>query len=174
MRFVLTAIVIIIVTIIAIFCIHLHFENISIENSHFKKVYTARELITLAKPYETEDIPVELIVGLILTESGGRVFSKSPEPASCCGLVQLHPNTAKELGVQNIWDPNENVQAGVKYLQIMMDLFGSEKLALAAYNQGPGALLRNNLRPYSVTHHYVEKVLNETERIRQLIIDENL
>lgn len=170
MRFIVATIIII----LSVFCIQSHFESTSTENSHFKKVYTARELIALARPYETEDIPVELIVGLVLTESGGRVFAKSPEPASCCGLAQLHPNTAKELGVQNIWDPHENVQAGVKYLQMMINFFGSEELALAAYNQGPGALSRNNLRPYPVTQRYVEKVLNQTERIRQLIIDENL
>jgi len=139
-----------------------------------KEYYSERELVELARPYETENIPVELIVGLILTESRGYVFAKSPEPASCCGLTQLHPNTAKELGVQNIWDVNENIEGGVKYLQMMMNMFGSEELSLSAYNQGPGALRRNNYRPYPITQRYVEKVLNETERIRQLIIDENL
>jgi soluble lytic murein transglycosylase-like protein len=140
-----------------------------------KEFYTDRELINLARPYTTEDIPVELIVGVIKVESAGYVFAQSPEPASCCGLMQLHPRTAKiELGIQNIFDVNENIRGGSKYLEMMFDRFKSEKLALAAYHQGPTSLVRNNCHPYRITESYIKKVFDETNRIRQLIAKDNL
>ena len=76
------------------------------------------------------------------------------------GLSQLMPATARALGVLNPFDARANVDGGARYLRAMLDRFGSIKLALAAYNAGPGAVLRSRGVPAnSETPAYVAKVL---------------
>lgn len=76
-----------------------------------------------------------LVKAVILQESGGNPNAKSK--AGAVGLMQLMPSTAKALGV-DATDPEDNVRGGTKYLAQLIDQFGDEKLALAAYNWGPG------------------------------------
>lgn len=81
-------------------------------------------------------VPASLITAVMDTESSYDPNAKSPKGAS--GLMQLMPDTARSLGVQNINDPDENINAGAKYLSDMYKQFGSVETALIAYNYGPG------------------------------------
>ena len=77
-----------------------------------------------------------------------------------CGLMQLMPETAKLLGVKNIFSPKENVNAGTKFLKAMLYEFdGDLELALAAYNAGPAKVRKyKNVPPYRETRNYIKTV----------------
>jgi len=83
-----------------------------------------------------------------------------------CGLMQLMPDTARFLGITNIFDPHDNVFAGVRYLRTLLDTFhGDLDLTLAAYNAGPGAVQKyNGIPPYRETQAYVRNVRATYER----------
>ena len=101
----------------------------------------------------------ELIRGVIQAESNFRVDAVSRAGAQ--GLMQLMPATAKELGVKKPLDIDQNIDGGAHYLRQMLDHFGGDvKLALAAYNAGPGTVRKygGNV-PYRETIQYVDRVL---------------
>ncbi len=100
-----------------------------------------------------------LLAGLVKQESGFNPNARSAAGAG--GLTQLMPATAKSLGVTDVTDPAQALDGGAKYLRQMLDKFGGdERLALAAYNAGPGAVTRfGGIPPYAETKAYVEKVL---------------
>ena len=80
------------------------------------------------------------------------------------GLMQVMPATARDLGVKSarsLFDPQQNVEAGVKYLKFMLERFdGDLPTAIAAYNAGPGAVDKHaGIPPYPETQNYVRKVL---------------
>lgn len=85
--------------------------------------------------------------------------------AGACGVMQLMPSTARFLGVANIFDARENVFGGVRYLRTLLDTFhGDLDLTLAAYNAGPGAVLRyGGVPPYAETQAYVRAVRSRYE-----------
>ncbi|HEV7701684.1 MAG TPA: lytic transglycosylase domain-containing protein [Pyrinomonadaceae bacterium] len=77
------------------------------------------------------------------------------------GLMQLMPATARRLGVSNIFDPKQNIDGGVKYMRMLLDMFGGDvNLALAGYNAGEGAVMRfgNTIPPFTETREYVRRI----------------
>lgn len=101
----------------------------------------------------------DLVLAVISVESAFRKEAVSPKGAQ--GLMQLMPATARELGVKDAFDPAQNLDAGARYLTALLEQFhGDVKLALAAYNAGPGAVKRHGgIPPYRETRQHVEKVL---------------
>jgi soluble lytic murein transglycosylase-like protein len=98
-----------------------------------------------------------LVDSVIRAESNYNPNAVSPKGAE--GLMQLMPTTARMLGVTNSFDPAENIEAGVKLLKHLQDIYKDDRLALAAYNAGPGAVDRfKQVPPYPETQKYVETV----------------
>ncbi len=98
-----------------------------------------------------------LVQSVIQVESNYNHFAVSPKGAE--GLMQLMPGTARMLGVSNSFDPAENIEAGVKYLRYLQNVYQDDRLALAAYNAGPKAVDKyKGAPPYAETQDYVNQV----------------
>jgi soluble lytic murein transglycosylase-like protein len=99
-----------------------------------------------------------LAIAVARTESGLSPEAKSS--AGAIGIMQLMPETAATLGVQNVQDPRQNIDGGVRYLRQLLDKFdGNTEKALAAYNAGPQAVQEyDGVPPYQETVEYVAKV----------------
>jgi hypothetical protein len=110
-------------------------------------------------------LPPNLIKGVIKVESDFR--ARAVSSAGAQGLMQLMPGTAKELGIKDPFDIDQNIDGGSRYLRKMLGLFGGDlKLALAAYNAGPEAVKHyGGIPPYRETTLYVDRVLKFTRRV---------
>jgi soluble lytic murein transglycosylase-like protein len=109
----------------------------------------------------------ELVHAIIWAESSYNPNAVSP--AGAAGLMQLMPETARSYGVRNVFDPAENIHAGVKIMRQLLAKFdGDPELALAAYNAGPYAVIRagNRIPPHSETEAYVPKVMDYYRRLQ--------
>ncbi len=109
---------------------------------------------------ESYKVDSSLIKAVIVSESSVNVNALSKKNAK--GLMQLIDSTAADMGVTNVWNPEENIIGGVKYLKKLLNNYGNDtKLALAAYNAGPGNVDKyNGVPPFRETREYIDRVLN--------------
>ena len=117
-----------------------------------------------AQAYQMDEA---LVRAVIHTESAFNPSAVSTKGAS--GLMQLMPETASRYGVHDVFDPVENVYAGVHYLHDLKQMFnGNMQLTVAAYNAGENAVLRyGGIPPYPETIDYVSRVIDLHGRYRQ-------
>jgi len=102
-------------------------------------------------------VPEQMFLRLVQQESGWNPGAVSHKGAT--GLAQLMPATAAGLGVDPT-DPAQNLDGGARYLRKMYDKFGTWRLALAAYNAGPGAVEQHDgIPPFEETKNYVKAIL---------------
>jgi soluble lytic murein transglycosylase-like protein len=115
----------------------------------------------LAGAARAHGLAAGLLEAVAWQESRGRQSAVSPRGA--IGVMQLMPGTAAELGV-NPYDARSNIEGGARYLRRQLDRFGSVPLALAAYNAGPGAVLRyGGIPPYRETRGYVAAIMGRLQ-----------
>ncbi len=130
-----------------------------VERRDAKATSSSAELNALVeKAAKAHQVDPLLVHSVIQVESNYNVRAVSNKGAQ--GLMQLTPSTAKMLGVSDSFDPQQNIEAGVKYLKYLKDLYKDDRLALAAYNAGPGAVdkYKKQVPPYAETQSYVEQV----------------
>jgi hypothetical protein len=118
----------------------------------------------LTKAGHEHNLDVDLLASLVKAESGGN--SRAVSRAGARGLMQLMPGTAKDLGVEDSFKPDENLRGGSTYLDALLTYYHDNlALALAAYNAGPEAVAKyHGIPPYRETQAYVARVIHEFNR----------
>jgi hypothetical protein len=118
----------------------------------------------LTKAGHEHNLDVDLLASLVKAESGGN--SRAVSRAGARGLMQLMPSTAKDLGVEDSFKPDENLRGGSTYLDALLTYYHDNlALALAAYNAGPEAVAKyHGIPPYRETQAYVARVIHEFNR----------
>ncbi len=123
------------------------------------------QLDALIQKYALQNgLQPEVVRAVIQQESSGNPNSVSVVGAQ--GLMQLMPETARGLGVQNAFDPEQNIAGGTKYLAGLLKEFGNDlPKALAAYNAGPGAVRKAGGVPhFQETQNYVNRIMSSLNK----------
>lgn len=122
----------------------------------------------IEKAAKNYDIDPHLIKAVIKHESNGDPMAVSAKGAK--GLMQLMDSTANMLGVEDPFNPEENIMGGAKYLKDLLLQFDNDiELALASYNAGPGAVQKyGGIPPFSETRNYVKKVVRTYHSLKSI------
>ena len=118
---------------------------------------------------EKYDLDPALVAAVVETES--RFHARARSQVGAKGLMQLMPRTGRWMGADNLYDPEQNVEAGAKYLQYLSKRFhGDQKKIIAAYNAGEGNVQRyNGVPPFRETRQYVSRVMTRYKKRQQQI-----
>jgi len=153
----------------------LHFTNIP--DSPNYRVYISqysllskKDIKELVKRYSKQyGVDYSLVLAILEVESNFDPYAVSHAGAQ--GLMQIMPITQRELEIYSPYDPEENLQGGIKYLKRLLDKYKDIKLALAAYNAGPGAVdSYGGIPPFKETRRYVREVLNRYNRLKKKVM----
>ena len=131
------------------------------QNSSPRTGFTQREIDSaIDKAAARHNVDPNLVRALVKVESNFNPNAVSRKGAM--GLMQLMPQTARQLNVSNPFNPEENVDAGVRHLKQLLESYGGDvRLSLAAYNAGSGAVARSSGMPrYAETRNYVKRITN--------------
>ncbi len=122
-------------------------------SSHKQRFLPLIERISAEK-----SVDVDLVKAIIQIESN--FDPRAVSVKNCKGLMQLHPHTARRFGVQDVFDPEENIRGGVAYLRWLLDHFDEDLTrTVAAYNAGENAVAKHGgVPPYRETRDYLQKV----------------
>ncbi len=109
-------------------------------------------------------LPPQLIHSVIKVESNYNPYAVSPKGA--LGMMQLIPATARRFGVSDVFNPEQNIEGGARYLRYLLDLFHDNiGLALAAYNAGENAVAKfGTVPPYAETRNYLQLVASQLKK----------
>jgi len=126
----------------------------------------------ISKAAKRYDVEPALIKAIIMAESGYN--AKAVSKRGAIGLMQLMPDTARALGVRDAFNPEYNIDGGVRYFKQLADKFdGNIELALAAYNAGMGTVRKyKGVPPFKATQRYVKKVFKYYEIYKQEMEEE--
>lgn len=159
-----------------------HFTNIRPANKKFQVIIAEREKevpaslnITSNDTYDnlilrhskTHGVDPALVKAVVRAESNFNPNAVSHKGAQ--GLMQLMPDTAKLMNVDNPFDPDNNIEGGTKYLRLLDDTFqGDMELILAAYNAGPTRVIKNNknVPPIEETKSFIKRVRSYYEKLK--------
>lgn len=128
----------------------------SVVRTHLREVPYGVSIVEAAGRHGVDPL---LVAAIAQAESGFDPGAVSPRGA--CGLMQVMPTTARGLGAGDLFDPAENLEAGVEYLAYLHRRFDNDPvLVIAGYNAGPGAVKRfRGVPPYGETRRFTNKVL---------------
>ena len=121
----------------------------------------SREIsLLISESAKKEEISPALLEAVILTES--KFDKKAVSHVGAIGMMQLMPGTARMLGVDDPFDPVQNLEGGIKYLSQLSDKYQGDLVkTLAAYNAGPGRVdSYGGVPPFAETQKYVKNVLS--------------
>ena len=114
------------------------------------------------------NLPPEFVAAVVEAESDFRPRLISEKNAQ--GLMQIIPSTGRLMGADDLFNPEENITAGTKYLRYLFDRFGDQKRVLAAYNAGEGNVEKfGGMPPFGETQNYVQRVMARTAEYRSTI-----
>jgi len=132
------------------------------QDSQAAKAVDLRDIVSAASAQH--QIDADFIASVIAAESANNPRAVSRKGAQ--GLMQLMPGTASKLGVKDSFDPEQNVDGGVRYLRGLLELYhGDVAKALAAYNAGPGRVQQyKGIPPYRETYAYITRIINDYNR----------
>jgi len=158
----------------------MHFTNTPTSSKHHFKVYLKERPKRQKRSHSTKKfdnlitdasqqygISFPLLKAMIKAESDFDPQAVSRKGAK--GLMQIMPENYKVLGIQNPFDPKQNINGGARYFRQLYDKYGKVSLSLAAYNAGPTAVDQyKTIPPYQETEQYVERVLKYYYKYKNL------